>query len=66
MCILKHRGIARGSLSQTLDKGVTLKGGGRKRSFKQHCPRELSVRMEMFCICAVHIVATVRLLATEM
>ena len=59
---------AGGSLSQTLDKDVVLRAGGRRRSSKQHYPRELPVRMEMFSICAVRIAAIspMRLLATKM
>lgn len=56
------------SLSQILDKGVAFGAGGRRRSFKQYYPRELSARMDVFSICAVRTEAInpMRLLATEM
>lgn len=44
---------AGGSRSQTLNKGVTLRAGGRRKSFKQCYPRELSGKMRMFSVLSV-------------
>lgn len=42
-----------GSLNQTPEEIITLRGKGRRRTLKQHCSRALPARMEMFFICAV-------------